>query len=250
MMEFRGNILLSALVHATIFVMALTMMAGRDAVSRVPEKYTAVTLFEEAAGQKPETGTDKKKDLPGRTVKTATRLREGVPSEVPLRAPVQKEAAASLEKNSPPQDVAGPAEAGTVGKSGPSASDQREGGESPGTSPGAMQLAIPGKASTQAGLEGGKSKTASGDPGAVNTIRAAIERAKRYPPLARRRGLEGTVTAEFTISARGYPENIRIVRSSGHEILDSAAKKTILRASPFPAVKGILEVPITFRIAK
>ncbi len=249
-MEFRGNILLSAVVHATIFVMALTMMAGRDAVSRVPEKYTAVTLFEEAAGRKPETGTDKKKDLPGKTVKTATGLREGVPSEVPLRAPVQKEAAAPPEKNRPPEDAAAPAESSLSEKGKTSASDQREGVGSPGTSPGAMQLAIPGKASTQAGLEGGKSKAASGGPGAVNTIRAAIERAKSYPPLARKRGLEGTVTAEFTISAKGYPENIRIVRSSGHEILDSAAKKTILRASPFPSVKGSLEVPITFRIDK
>ena len=248
-MEFNGNIVLSAVIHATIFVMALTM-AGRDAVSRVPEKYTAVTLFEEAAGRKPATGTDKKKDLHRRTVKTDPGLREVVPSEVPLREPVQKEAAVSRQKSSLPRDVAGPAEAGPVGERGSSASDKREGGESPGTSPGAMQLAVPGKAFTQAGLEGGKSKTVSGDPGAVNTIRAAIEKAKSYPPLARKRGLEGTVTAEFTISAKGYPENIRIVRSSGHEILDSAAKKTILRASPFPSVKGSLEVPITFRIAK
>ncbi len=238
-MEFNGNIVLSAVIHATIFVMALTM-AGRDAVSRVPEKYTAVTLFEEAAGRKPATGTDKKKDLHRRTVKTDPGLRE----------PVQKEAAVSRQKSSLPRDVAGPAEAGPVGERGSSASDKREGGESPGTSPGAMQLAVPGKTFTQAGLEGGKSKTVSGDPGAVNTIRAAIEKAKSYPPLARKRGLEGTVTAEFTISAKGYPENIRIVRSSGHEILDSAAKKTILRASPFPSVKGSLEVPITFRIAK
>ncbi len=248
-MEFRGNIVLSALVHATIFMLALTM-AGRDAASRVPETFKAVTLFEEATSRKPETGTDKKKDLPRKTVKTAKGLREVVPSEVPLRTPVQKKAANPPEKNSPPQAAAGPVEAGPPGKGEPSASDQREGVGSTGISRGAMQLAIPGKAATQGGLEDGKNKAASGEPGAVNTIRAAIERAISYPPLARRRGLEGTVTAEFTISAKGYPENIRIVRSSGHEILDSAAKKTILRASPFPAVRGSLEVPITFRIAK
>jgi len=249
-MEFRGNILLSALVHATIFVMALTMMAGRDAVSRVPEKYTAVTLFEEAAGQKPETGTDKKKDLRGRTVKTAAGLREVVPSEVPLRAPVQKEAAAPPERNRPLEDAAAPAES-SLSEKGKTVSAEQAGGVGvSGTSPAAVQSAIPGKASMQVGLESGRNKAASGDSGAVNTIRAAIERAKSYPPLARRRGLEGTVTAEFTINEKGYPENIRIVRSSGHEILDSAAKKTILRASPFPAVKGSLEVPITFRLGR
>ena len=248
-MEFRGNIVLSAFVHATIFVMAL-IMAGRDAASRVPETYTAVTLFEEATSRKPETGTDKKKDLPRRTVKTAKGLREVAPSEVPLRTPVQKEAADPPEKNSPPEEDAVPAQS-SLSEKGKTASSAQAGevGVS-GTSPAAVQSALPGKASMQVGLEDWKNKAASGEPGAVNTIRAAIERAKSYPPLARRRGLEGTVTAEFTISAKGYPENIRIVRSSGHEILDSAAKKTILRASPFPSVKGSLEVPITFRIAK
>lgn len=82
----------------------------------------------------------------------------------------------------------------------------------------------------------------------INRIKAAIERAKRYPVIARKRKQEGTVVAEFSINSRGAPENVRIIRSSGFSLLDSEAKNTIVRAAPFPVVSGAVEVPITFRI--
>lgn len=80
------------------------------------------------------------------------------------------------------------------------------------------------------------------------TIRALIEKSLIYPSLARKRKIEGTVVTEFSINAAGLPENIKITKSSGFSILDSAAEKTIIKASPFPVVAGRIEIPITFRL--
>jgi len=79
-------------------------------------------------------------------------------------------------------------------------------------------------------------------------ITAAIEKAKTYPFLARKKKIEGTVIASFRINAKGYPQDINIRKSSGFEILDSAAKKIVTKAAPFPHVVEPIEIPITFRI--
>jgi protein TonB len=88
----------------------------------------------------------------------------------------------------------------------------------------------------------------SGNFAAIGSIRDAIEKAKHYPSLAKKRGIEGTVTTVFKINKKGYPEDIKIIQSSGSDILDSAAKKTVIKASPFPVVKKIVEIPISFRL--
>jgi TonB family protein len=79
-------------------------------------------------------------------------------------------------------------------------------------------------------------------------ITAAIEKAKIYPFLARKKKIEGTVIAAFRINAKGYPQDINIRKSSGFEILDSAAMKIVTKAAPFPHVAKPIEIPITFRI--
>lgn len=85
-----------------------------------------------------------------------------------------------------------------------------------------------------------------GDGNAIGQIREAIERAKIYPELARKRRLEGMVVTEFSINDKGLPENIRVTKSPGFTLLDSAARDTIIKAAPFPVVKGRIEVPINF----
>jgi len=79
-------------------------------------------------------------------------------------------------------------------------------------------------------------------------IIAAIEKAKTYPFLARKKKVEGTVIAAFRINATGYPHDITIRKSSGFEILDSAAIKIVTKAAPFPHVVEPVEIPLTFRI--
>ena len=99
---------------------------------------------------------------------------------------------------------------------------------------------------------GRQTNTNKGDANAdmYRMIRTAIEKALVYPALAKKRGIEGTVITEFTISSRGYPENIKIVRSSGYGLLDVAARDTVLKASPFNAARGWIEIPINFRLEK
>lgn len=99
---------------------------------------------------------------------------------------------------------------------------------------------------------GYSSPSKQGDAGQIKDyyalITAAIEKAKTYPFLARKKKIEGTVIASFRINAKGYPQDINIRKSSGFEILDSAAKKIVTKAAPFPHVVEPVEIPITFRI--
>jgi TonB family protein len=76
----------------------------------------------------------------------------------------------------------------------------------------------------------------------LTELRETIERAKRYPWMARVRGLEGTSLVKFQITIEGNVTEVEIVRPSRHEILDKAAVETILRAAPFPTFAKIIDV--------
>lgn len=66
-----------------------------------------------------------------------------------------------------------------------------------------------------------------------NRVREQLIRNKFYPTMAQRFHLEGVVTFRFTLSREGEVSNLRIVKSSGHALLDSAALRTVERAAPF-----------------
>ena len=79
-------------------------------------------------------------------------------------------------------------------------------------------------------------------------IRNSIERAKTYPVIARKRGIEGTVYISFKINAQGKPQELKILKSSGSNILDTATRDIVKRAAPFPYVDSPVEVPVVFRL--
>ena len=79
-------------------------------------------------------------------------------------------------------------------------------------------------------------------------IRDSIERAKTYPVIARKRGIEGTVYISFRINAQGKPQELKILKSSGSNILDTATKDIVKRAAPFPYVDSPVEVPVVFKL--
>lgn len=83
---------------------------------------------------------------------------------------------------------------------------------------------------------------------ALKLISAAIERAKTYPSLARRRSIEGTVYVSFFIGAEGKAKEIRVVKSSAYKILDEATVKVIKDAAPYPQINDRVEVPVTYRL--
>ncbi len=87
-------------------------------------------------------------------------------------------------------------------------------------------------------------------------IRTQIERSKHYPAKARRLGIAGTTILKFMISGKGDLLTIKIVKSSGEQILDKAALEAIEKAAPFPEApppfnqkkKIMFTIAINFRL--
>jgi len=76
----------------------------------------------------------------------------------------------------------------------------------------------------------------------------------RYPPVAIRRGYQGTVVVSFTINENGRVENLLVAESSGHRILDRAAIKAVRgwvfnsQSQSNKDVNTLFEVPVTFQL--
>ena len=79
-------------------------------------------------------------------------------------------------------------------------------------------------------------------------IREKIQRALEYPSLAQLHATDGDALVRFEIDRAGNAENIRVVRSSGHDQLDVSAVRAVETASPLPWVYGPLEVPVHFEL--
>ncbi len=69
-------------------------------------------------------------------------------------------------------------------------------------------------------------------------ILTRIESTKRYPRFAKERGLEGKVHLEFVIGGDGRIKDLKVISTSGFQILDQDAVATLRRAGPFPPVPG------------
>lgn len=83
---------------------------------------------------------------------------------------------------------------------------------------------------------------------------AAGNRPPGYPFAARRRGLEGRVLLRVEVSRAGAAERVTITRSSGHGLLDAAARRAVAGWRFLPAtvagaaVSGAVDVPVSFRL--
>jgi periplasmic protein TonB len=89
----------------------------------------------------------------------------------------------------------------------------------------------------------------------LRQIRRLLEQHKEYPWMARSRNIQGVVVMVFTLGSGGQVESHRISQSSGQEVLDEAAQKTIQRVGKFPPLpaainreKLTIEIPIAFRL--
>jgi protein TonB len=71
-----------------------------------------------------------------------------------------------------------------------------------------------------------------------------------YPAQARRAGIQGTAELAFTIHEDGRVSDVKIVISSGSDLLDAAAVESIHAASPFkpPPTPARLSIPVAFRL--
>jgi len=97
------------------------------------------------------------------------------------------------------------------------------------------------------------------DPGiqAGASLQALNNPAPPYPPPAVRDNLTGVVELEILVGIDGKPIDVSVVRSSGHRILDQAARRVVLSRWTFqPAmrdgqpVQARGRVPIEFKLAQ
>lgn len=270
-MEFKNNIVFSVIVHASIAVMTLAF-AGRHAVlSDLPKNYIAVSLLgladekkfapENRTGNSPdrvkksETQPQKKASPADGDLRTASPKSEKkiASSEYAMNDPSSKENA-SKEGRHPEIDIKQPLE--IISGQAVSLQDRsaglrgRPGDNHPFSTAASSGETSSGYTTSIAMIDLQPGGGAGNNLSIVGQIKASIERAKIYPALARMRRQEGTVIAEFSINAKGLPQNIEIIKSSGFSLLDSATRDTILKASPFPVIRGTIEVPLTFILKK
>lgn len=75
-----------------------------------------------------------------------------------------------------------------------------------------------------------------------------------YPQRARKRGAEGKVMLEVAVTREGDAHEVFIARSSGHDLLDEAARNAVQRWRFIPARRGselvaaTVIVPVEFRL--
>lgn len=110
-----------------------------------------------------------------------------------------------------------------------------------------------GAAAPTVGLGGRQTRTVDNDAAYLADLRARIERQRRYPADARRRGDEGVATAAIVIAPDGSLASVSITRTSGSYALDRMAKRMVSRAAPFPPPPRApyrLNLPIVFSLAR
>lgn len=121
----------------------------------------------------------------------------------------------------------------------------------------------PSGVSTEKGTEspGGPPSSGAPDdsPSGNDTIELAhpmyrLNPKPAYPPIAKRRGYEGTVYLRVRVSERGEVERVEIGHSSGYSSLDASAVEAVREWVFFPgrrngvAVASWVTVPIDYRL--
>ena len=91
--------------------------------------------------------------------------------------------------------------------------------------------------------------------GITRGVRVAAEnRPPGYPLAARRLGLEGRVLLRVDVDRTGAVKHVAITKSSGHRLLDEAARRAMDKWRFLPAMvngeaaSGAVDVPVSFRL--
>jgi len=83
---------------------------------------------------------------------------------------------------------------------------------------------------------------------------AAIQRALKYPEIARKAGIEGRVIVQVQVSEKGQVVDTKVIKSLGHSGCDEAAVNAIKNVKWKPAlqrdkpVKVWVAIPVIFRL--
>lgn len=85
--------------------------------------------------------------------------------------------------------------------------------------------------------------------GYYRSLNQLMRQKRSYPRSARRLGLEGTVLVEMVVDKRGQIIDVKVVRSSGHDVLDRAALAQVQQIGRVPQIPSELNKPsMTFHI--
>jgi protein TonB len=163
----------------------------------------------------------------------------------PLQLPTASPPAAAAPEVASSPDESGSSAAAEDRPHGPSA----RAGSNPGGAAGERRAGGGGEG-------GGGAGEGSGGPGEgvtgprLDAIREQIGRAVLYPASARRSRLQGRVVVRFTIGRDGRVREVRVVASSGYDVLDRSAVAAILAAAPFGGIdrEASITTPIVFRL--
>ena len=86
-------------------------------------------------------------------------------------------------------------------------------------------------------------------------LRRRLAQHFHYPRLARRHGWEGRVTLSLRVEGNGQLSNLRIVRTSGYQVLDRSALESVRRIKSLPEASGWLhgdglnlQIPVQYRL--
>lgn len=69
-----------------------------------------------------------------------------------------------------------------------------------------------------------------------------------YPAPARRKGWEGNVVLAYYVTSSGHVQGLKVLRSSGHQMLDQEAIRSISRYRYRPGQAGWTYHPVLFRL--
>ncbi len=238
-MEIRHNIFISIMIHTMIIASVFITYRIRDTAIRVPINLMAVSLFEETADNRTTSSPP-----PQAKTERVTKEKYALPHPSPgndkkllFHDQMGKKETIAVENTQGPFTVSANDHDGLSETINIQQGDKIMNRPNPPLPHSKERIGAPGKNTLSQGTN---------DPYAL--IRTAIERAKMYPLLARKKRIEGTAVIGFTINSNGYPQEVRTQKSSGYEILDSAALKIVTKAAPFPKVNGEIIVPITFKL--
>ena len=83
-------------------------------------------------------------------------------------------------------------------------------------------------------------------------IRDLILKNITYPPMAKKHGWKGNMRVSFVIREDGKVQQLKIVKSSGYEVLDRNVVETVRKVQPFPRppLQAEIVIPVVYAIKK
>jgi protein TonB len=254
--NFSWAILGSMMAHG-LFLAGILLHQPSPGRVVVPVEAVTVTLMQAA----PRGGGDSR---PGPVTQSQAASPKPKPVCPPPKPRVKSKPRAKVKLTSPPPEpttapvIPTPASTPAIKnvKAAPSASAT---GRASSSGAGALGAGRGGRGTGSGGGVGSGQGRGSGTGNALQgylwEIRKLLEKQKEYPLMARRRNLEGVVVVALTITAGGQVDASQVSRSSGHNLLDDAARNTIRRVGRFPPFPGDLkrqkltvEIPLAFRL--